>query len=129
MKELMIIYKWKILEKNDTCQEHYDNNMICPNGTKWYNNIRTVMHQITDILHGTNKYTYFFSSPELKAQMRFSDRLLYVFCLFICYLFTFSSSSSKPICQYQFNLAQSFLKWRRFKFFFRIRVRPFPKGG
>ena len=38
----------------------------------------------------------FSSSPELKAQVRFSDRLLSI-CLSVCKLFTISSSSPEPL--------------------------------
>ena len=59
----------------------------------------------------------FFSSPELKAQVSFSDCLLSVVrpsvrlfvCPSVCKLFTFSSSSQEPLCQFQPNLAQSIL--------------------
>ena len=37
-------------------------------------------------------------------------------CLSVCKLFTFSSSSSEPLGQFQPNLAQSILGWRGFKF-------------
>ena len=62
-----------------------------------------------------------FSSPELKAQVSFSDHLssgvcLSVrpsvrpsVCLSVCKLFTFSSSSPEPLGQFQPNLAQSIL--------------------
>ena len=54
----------------------------------------------------------FFSSPELKAQVSFSDHLSSV-CLSVrpsvCQLFTFSSSSPEPLSQFQRNLAQSIL--------------------
>ena len=50
-------------------------------------------------------------SPELKAQVSFSDRLLSAVCLSVCKLFTFSSSSQKPLGQFQPNLAKSILGW------------------
>ena len=58
-----------------------------------------------------------FSSPELKAQVSFSDHLSSVVCLSVrpsvrpsvCKLFTFSSSSPEPLGQIQPNLAQSIL--------------------
>ena len=58
-----------------------------------------------------------FSSPELKAQVSFSDHLSSVVCLSVCpsvcpsvcKLFTFSSSSPEPLGQFQPNLAQSIL--------------------
>ena len=65
----------------------------------------------------------FFSSPEPKAQVSFSDQNLSVVrrrcrrrrCR--CRkLFTFSSSSPEPLGQFQPNLAQSILGWRGFKF-------------
>ena len=63
---------------------------------------------------------FFFSSPELKAQVRFFDHLSSVVCLSVrpsvCKLFTFSSSSPEPLGQFQPNLAQSILGWRGFKF-------------
>ena len=56
---------------------------------------------------------FFFSSPELKAQVSFSDHLssggCLSVCLSVCKLFTFSSSSPEPLCQFQPNLAQSIL--------------------
>ena len=66
----------------------------------------------------------FFSSPELKAQVSFSDHLSSVVCLSVCLsvrlsvckLFTFSSSSTEPLGQFQPNLAQNILWWRGFKF-------------
>ena len=57
-----------------------------------------------------------FSSPELKAQVSFSDHLSSVFYLSVCKLFTFSSSSPEPLGQFQPNLAQGILEWRGFKF-------------
>ena len=62
-----------------------------------------------------------FSSPEPKAQVSFSDQNLSVVrrCRrrWRCRkLFTFSSSSPEPLCQFQPNLAQSILGWRGFKF-------------
>ena len=72
-----------------------------------------------------NLYTEVFSSPELKAQVSFSDHLSSVVCLSVCLsvrlsvrlsvclsvckLFTFSSSSPEPLGQFQPNLAQSIL--------------------
>ena len=56
-----------------------------------------------------------FSSPEPKAQVRFSDHNLSVVSLHChCWrrcrkLFTFSSSSPEPLGQFQPNLAQSIL--------------------
>ena len=74
------------------------------------------------------KYSWsIFSSPELKAQVSFSDRPSSVcpfvclsVCPSVCKLFTFSSSSPEPLGQCQPNLAQSTLgqgdsslfKWR-----------------
>ena len=69
-----------------------------------------------------------FSSPELKAQVSFSDHLSSVVCLSVCLsvrlsvcpsvckLFTFSSSSPEPLGQFQPYLAQSILGWRGLKF-------------
>ena len=67
---------------------------------------------------------YVFSSPELKAQVSFSDHLSSGVCpsvrpsvrLSVCKLFTFSSSSPEPLGQFQPNLAQNILGWREFKF-------------
>ena len=50
---------------------------------------------------------FFFSSPELKAQMRFSDHLSSVHPSF--YNLVTSSSSPEPVCQFQTSLAQNFL--------------------
>ena len=54
-----------------------------------------------------------FSSPELKAQVSFSDHLSSVVCLSVCLsickLFTFSSSSPELLGQFQPNLEQSIL--------------------
>ena len=66
----------------------------------------------------------FFSSSELEAQVSFSNCLLAV-CLSFCKLFTFSTSSPKPLGQVLPNLAQSILgkgdsslfKWRTTPFF------------
>ena len=70
----------------------------------------------------------FFRTPELKAQMSFSDHLSSVVCLSVCLsvhpsvrpsvckLFTFSSSSPEPLGQFQPNLAQNILGWRGFKY-------------
>ena len=62
----------------------------------------------------------FFSSPELKAQVSFSDRLSSgvcpSVCLSVCKLFLFSTSSQEPLGQFQPNLAQSILGWRGFNF-------------
>ena len=59
----------------------------------------------------------FLSSPELKAQVSFSDQNLSVVCRHRCRkLFTFSSSSPEPLGQFQPNLSQSILGWRVFKF-------------
>ena len=67
-------------------------------------NIKQLLHQHSDII---------FSSPELKAQVSFSDHLSSVLCLSVCLsvckLFTFSSSSPEPLDQFQPNLAQSIL--------------------
>ena len=54
-----------------------------------------------------------FTSPELKAQVSFSDHLSSVVRLSVRpsvrKLFTFSSSSPEPLVQFQPNLAQSIL--------------------
>ena len=79
--------------------------------------------QVSDVAHEP-----LVSSPELKAQVSFSDHLSSVVCLSvrlsvrlsvcpsICKLFTFSSSSPEPLGQFQPNLAQSILGSRGFKF-------------
>ena len=68
-----------------------------------------------------------FSSPEQKVQVSFSDHNLSVVRRHcrrrrrrrcrrrLCKLFTLSSSSPEPLGQFQPNLAQSILGWRRFK--------------
>ena len=66
-----------------------------------------------------------FCSPELKAQVSFSDRLSSVVCLSVrlsvcssvCKRFLFSTSSQEPLGQYQPNVAQSILGCRGFKLF------------
>ena len=58
--------------------------------------------------------------------MSFSDHCL-SFCLSVCQLFIFSSSSPDPQSQFQPNLAQSILELRGFKFV-QMKVRPFPRG-
>ena len=45
-----------------------------------------------------------FSSPQLKASVSFSDRLLSVVCPSLCKLFTFSSCFTEPHYQFQSNL-------------------------
>ena len=63
-----------------------------------------------------------FSSPQLKASVSFSDRLLSVVCPSLCKLFTFSSCFTEPHYQFQSNLAQKnsrLFKWR---------AKPFSKG-
>ena len=54
----------------------------------------------------------FYSSPELKAQVSFSDHMSSVVCpsvrLSVCKLFTFLSSP-EPLGQFQPNLVQSIL--------------------
>ena len=65
------------------------------------------------------------SSPELKAQVSFSDHNLSVVrrryprrccrCS-CCEHFTFSSSSPEPLSQFQLNLTQSILGWWGFNF-------------
>ena len=57
------------------------------------------------------EYKMIVSSPELKTQVSFSDHLSSVLRLSVCKLFTFSSSSQEPLCQFQPNLAQSSLGW------------------
>ena len=84
------------------------------------------------IYHGSViKKTYIFSSPELKAQVSFSDHLSSVVCQSVCpsvcKLFTFSSSSPEPLDQFQSNLAQSILGWRGFKFV-QMKFPNLPKG-
>ena len=71
----------------------------------------------------------FFSSPELKAQVSFSDRLLSVIHLSICKLFTISFYSQESLGQFQPKLAQIILGWRGFNFFLNKGPCPFPRGG
>ena len=65
-------------------------------------------------------HSHLFSSPELKAQVSFSDCLLSVVCLCVCpsvnFSFTFSTFSPKPPSQFQPNLSQSILGWWGFQF-------------
>ena len=81
-----------------------------------------------------NMFLPFFSSPEPKAQVSFSDQNLSVVrrrrrCRRRCCrkLFTFSSSSYEPLRQFHTILTQSILGWRGFKFVQIIRTRPYPK--
>ena len=82
-----------------------------------------------------NSNSDIFSSPELKAQVSFSDHLSSVVCLSVrpsvclsvCKLFTFSFSSPEPLGQFQPNLAQSILGWRGFKFV-QMKGHALPKG-
>ena len=65
-------------------------------------------------------YEFVFSSPEVKAEVNFSDRNLSVVCrrrryrrrrCCCCKLFTpFLSFSQEPLGQFQLNLAQSILR-------------------
>ena len=71
-------------------------------------------------------YTHF-SSPELKAQVSFSDRLSSVVGPSVCKLFTFSSFSTEPLGQFQPNFAQSFLELGGFNFF-KLKGYALPKG-
>ena len=61
-----------------------------------------------------------FSSPELKAQVSYSDHRLSV-CLSVCKLFTFSTSSPEPLGQFQRDLAQIIL-WERGFMFVQMKV-------
>ena len=71
-----------------------------------------------------------FSSPELKAQVSFSDHVssavLPSVRLSVCKLFTFSSSSPEPLGQFQPNLAQSIPEGD--SSLFKWRAPPFSKG-
>ena len=78
--------------------------------------MNSVMDISTDILKSRSIY---FSSPELKAQVSFSD-------LYVCKLFTFPSSSPEPLGWFQPNLAQSILGWRDLNSY-KWRVIPFSK--
>lgn len=56
-----------------------------------------------------------FSSPEPKAQVRFSDQTFSVFCrqcrrsrIFFFFFFTFKSFCPEPLVRLQTNLEQSF---------------------
>ena len=88
---------------------------------------------VTSVLQETftRKYTswlhFCFSSPELKAQVSFSDQNLFVVRRRYCHrhwcpscccrkLFIISSSSPEPPGQYQPNMAQSILGWGGLKF-------------
>ena len=93
------------------------------NSKKYYLLMHTEVVDVVDMC----EYTYIvFSSPELKAQVSFSDRLSSVVCLFVrssvclclsvCKLFRFSTSSQEPLGQFQPNLALSILGLRGFKF-------------
>ena len=53
-------------------------------------------------------YAMFFSSPELKAQVMFSDQNLYVVRRWRCRKL-FKSSSPKPLGLFQPNLAQTII--------------------
>ena len=66
-------------------------------------------------IYFTIETRFFISSPELKAQVSFSDQNLSVVRRCRRKLFTFSSSP-EPLGQFQPNLAQNILGWRGFKF-------------
>ena len=80
------------------------------------------------------------SSPELKAQVSFSDHLSSVVCLSVrlpvcpsvclsvCKLFTFSSSSPEPLGQFQPNLATKHSWVKGIQVCSNEGPRPFPRG-
>ena len=74
--------------------------------------VRSLCRPVRKILSQLVALYFVFSSPELKAQVSFSDHLSSVVCLSVrlsvCKLFTFSSSQV-PQGQFQPNLAQSIL--------------------
>ena len=61
-------------------------------------------------------FCFFFSSPEPKAQVSFSDRLLSVVHLYVYKLLTISSSSPEPLGRFNQNLAQCILGWKGFNY-------------
>ena len=94
------------------------NGIICiyHNGVIFHpSSIWNLVHVYTDIilLHfcGNAVYTL---SWKLKWAFLFDCRLFV--CPSVCKLSTFSSSSPKPLSQFQPNLAQSILVWREFNF-------------
>lgn len=83
-------------------------------------NIFSVCVECVCISHCIYYYlSFFLSSPELKAQMSYSDQFMYGVCLFVypsvCKLFTFSTFSPEPLGWFQSKLAQSILRLREFK--------------
>ena len=63
-------------------------------------------------VQGSVFYMICFSSPELKAQVSFSDLSSVVclsVCLYVCKLFLFSTSPPEPLSQFQLNLAQGII--------------------
>ena len=81
-----------------------------------------MLEQIVQFVERVTCWLYFISSPELKAQVSFSDLSVRPS---VCKLYTFSSSSPEPLGQFQPNLVflgeedPSLFKWR---------ATPFPKG-
>ena len=110
----LFFFLWRY---NDGC-----NCKISSSHTNFLENIEDI--QWFDVDYGiyfTIETRFFISSPELKAQVSFSDQNLSVVrrCRHCCCcrkLFTFSSSSPEPLGQFQPNLAQNILGWRGFKF-------------
>ena len=72
-----------------------------------------LLKEAFDFVLAEMAFLEFFSSPEPKAQVSFSDQNLSIVrrrCCCRCRnLFTFSSSSPEPLGQFQPNLAQSIL--------------------
>ena len=100
---------------------------VCVSKVWWFRNIWIIMclQVVWTLIFGFYKLLQkFFSSPELKAQVSFSDHLSSVVCLsvrlsvclFVCKLFTLSSSTPEPLGEFEPILAQIMLGWRGFKF-------------
>ena len=109
------MYEYKAQEIFHKCHHsvHSDHEFVQKNGCL---NISFLLKNASQV---TNTAEPLVSSPELKAQVSFSDHLSSVcpsVCPSVCKLFTFSSSSPEPLGQFQPNLAQSILGWRGFKF-------------
>ena len=117
---LIVTYnKWRVQIHESDNGPHRDDLLPCCNRS-----LKTradfIYPFLISKLQCNNNVSLVFSSPELKAQVSFSDRLSSVVCLSVrpsvCKLFTFSSSSPEPLGQFQPNLAQSIPGWRGFKF-------------
>ena len=101
--------------KGEKRHHPYDKNYYCLSVKLWWIYLRGGEHIHTPSLYSLKKekITFFISSPELKAQVSFSDHLSSVLCQENFRL----SSSPEPVCQFQPNLAQNILGGRGFKFF------------